>query len=51
MTKNKQLAQVKKDIIEQEAELRIGRGLLEPYRKAYATVSRVVTLRTKGAQD
>ena len=51
MSKNKQLAQVKKDIIEQEAELRIVKGLLETYRKAYGTVSRVVTLRTKGAQD
>ncbi len=51
MTENKQLKQVKRDVIEQEAELRIVKGLLETYRKAYGTVSRVVTLRTKGAQD
>ena len=51
MTENRQLKQVKRDVIEQEAELRIVKGLLETYRKAYGTVSRVVTLRTKGAQD
>tara|TARA_R100000988_G_C3992534_1_gene163642 strand:- start:377 stop:874 length:498 start_codon:yes stop_codon:yes gene_type:complete len=41
------LAQLKKDIIEQTAELRRLRGLLETYKEAYGTVSRVVTLRTK----
>ena len=41
------LAQLKKDIIEQTAEIRRLRGLLETYKEAYGTVSRVVTLRTK----
>ena len=41
------LAQLKKDIIEQTAEVKRLRGLLETYKEAYGTVSRVVTLRTK----
>ena len=41
------LAQLKKDIIEQTAELKRLRGLLETYKEAYGTVSRIVTLRTK----
>lgn len=41
------LSQLKKDIIEQTAELKRLRGLLETYKEAYGTVSRIVTLRTK----
>jgi len=41
------LVQLRRDIIEQTAELKRLRGLLETYDKAYGTVSRVITVRTK----
>tara|TARA_R100000656_G_scaffold119922_1_gene93984 strand:+ start:369 stop:866 length:498 start_codon:yes stop_codon:yes gene_type:complete len=41
------LVQLRRDIIEQTAELQRLRGLLDTYKEAYGTVSRVVTLRTK----
>ena len=40
------LIQLRRDIIEQTAELKRLRGLLDTYKEAYGTVSRVVTIRT-----
>tara|TARA_X000001382_G_C3054336_1_gene142157 strand:- start:20 stop:520 length:501 start_codon:yes stop_codon:yes gene_type:complete len=40
------LTQLRRDIIEQTAELKRLRGLLDTYKEAYGTVSRVVTIRT-----
>ena len=46
MEKYDALVQLRRDIIEQAAELKRLRGLLETYKEAYGTVSRVVTVRT-----
>ena len=43
------LRDLKREIIEQEIELKRLQGLLNSYTSAYNAVSRVVTLRTKGA--
>ena len=40
------LTQLRRDIIEQTAELKRLRGLLDTYKEAYGTVSRVITIRT-----
>ena len=49
MSKYDALRDLKREIIEQEIELKRLQGLLNTYTSAYNAVSRVVTLRTKGA--
>jgi|TARA_A100001391_G_C4982494_1_gene255719 hypothetical protein len=49
MSKYDTLRDLKREIIEQEIELKRLQGLLNTYTSAYNAVSRVVTLRTKGA--
>ena len=46
MEKYDALVQLRRDIIEQSAELKRLKGLLETYKEAYGTVSRVITIRT-----